>query len=254
MSFTSAPFTPVVGVTTSQKNPAQGSGNLPNQAISIKNISPYLLNVADASGSTVLLIDPFTTDIAYVDAETGAEIQITPVAIGISNPQTVSPSIYLTWFGPYEKVPSGYPYGLPGASQLAASLETLGAILTGIPVPLIGGAFQTVMTTPDFGVGTWLVNASVEISGLPSSPGSECQATFVSESATATFVGPNVATFRPNDVTPVTPGTTTIVLHLSFLAVVTAAGAFALQGAYHSGVAGQANITDTGWSAVLVGA
>ena len=139
MSFTSGPYSPSPGVDIVAQNPAAGSGNLSSQAAVIKNVSPYLLSVADGSGSVAGLIDPYTTDLVPLSADTGQQLSITPVSLGLSPAASVAPSVYITWFNVSEDVPGNYPYALPLVS-------IINDVTTPIPVVTVGGMAYASLT------------------------------------------------------------------------------------------------------------
>lgn len=139
MSFTSNPITPTAGVAFTAKNPAAGSGNLSSQAVIVKNVSPYLLSVADGSGSTVGLVDPYTTDLVPLEPNAGQSIEVTPTDLGLLPPGSVPPVIYLTWYSAAETVPGNYPFALPLTTIINDST-------TPIPVVTVGGMAYVSLT------------------------------------------------------------------------------------------------------------
>lgn len=139
MSFTSNPITPTAGETFTAQNPAAGAGNLSSQAVIVKNVSPYLLSVADGSGSTVGLVDPYTTDLVPLGANTGQQIEVTPTDLGLLPPGSVPPVIYLTWYAQSETVPGNYPFALPLTTIINDST-------TPIPVVTVGGMAYVSLT------------------------------------------------------------------------------------------------------------
>jgi len=139
--FTSGPYTPVSGEPFLAENPAFSSGNLSSQAAVIKNISPFLLSVADGSGQVAALVDPYTTDLAPLDNETGQQLEITPVNLGLTPAASVPPLVYITWYNVQEQIPGSYPYALP--------LETIvNDITTPIPVITVGSMAYASLTGP----------------------------------------------------------------------------------------------------------
>lgn len=149
MPFTSPPYSPISGTPIQAANPARGGGNVISTAAVIKNISSYLLNVGDGSGATIGLVDPYTTDLVTLSPTSGQALTITPQAIGLVPPQTVSVEIYVTWFQSGEPVPGNFPYALPLSSQVsvgglsvATGLFSSGANLQMLPAPPLGQAYR----------------------------------------------------------------------------------------------------------------
>jgi hypothetical protein len=142
VSTTSGPYSPVAGVVINAVSPIQGSGNVISAYAVVKNISPYLLQVASETGSTLALIDPYTTDIVALSPASSQAIAITPVTIGLVPPQTASSLIFVTWYQNAEPPPSGnYPYAVPLSNQieiggLSHAYATLNAS-SGNPVELL---------------------------------------------------------------------------------------------------------------------
>ena len=139
MSFTSNPITPVAGEEFIAQNPAAGSGNLSSQAVIVKNVSPYLLSVADGSGSIVGLVDPYTTDLVPLSADAGQQIEVTPTDLGLLPAGSVPPLVYLTWYAQSETVPGNYPFALPLTTIINDSS-------TPIPVVTVGGMAYASLT------------------------------------------------------------------------------------------------------------
>lgn len=132
MSQTSGPYPPVLNQIIEAQNPLQGSGNVQSVAVVIKNVSPYLLEVATGGGSLTALVDPFTSDIVVLDPTAGQQLAITPTSIGIVPPPGVMGAIYATWYQAGE-IPAGtYPFAIPlagnttsGGLEIATALSPL---------------------------------------------------------------------------------------------------------------------------------
>ena len=118
MAFVAGPYTPALGVEFRAENPAIGGGNVSSVAAVVKNISPLLLSVSSGEGAVVGLIDPFTTDLISLDAQAGQILNITPMSVGFLNLQTVTPTVYVTFYQGAEAPTGTYPYSIGGAAQL----------------------------------------------------------------------------------------------------------------------------------------
>lgn len=118
MPFVAGPYSPSLGTDIIAKNPALGGGNVSSSVAIVKNISSFLLQVASGEGSTVALIDPFTTDAVGLDAQAGQTLTITPLSVGFINLQTVTPKIYVLFYQANEPVSGNFPYSAGAAAQL----------------------------------------------------------------------------------------------------------------------------------------
>ena len=118
MPFVAGPFVPALGVEIRAENPALGGGNVSSVTAVVKNISPYLLQVASGEGSTIALIDPFTSDAVPLDPQAGQSLSLTPLSVGLINLQTVTPKIYVLFFQQTEPVSGNYPYSVGASAQL----------------------------------------------------------------------------------------------------------------------------------------
>lgn len=141
MSFTSGPYSPVAGQPFTAQNPAAGSGNLSSQAAVVKNVSPYLLQVADGGGSIAGLIDPYTTDLVPLSPTTGQQLEVTPLDLGLLPAASVAPSVFITWWSQQETVPGNYPFALPLTTIINDTS-------TPIPVVTVGSMAYASLTGP----------------------------------------------------------------------------------------------------------
>ena len=138
MSSTEGPIYPFRDQSFDARNPFLGSGNVVSQAVVIKNVSSYILEVASGTGKLLTIVDPFTTDLVSLGGDVSQELTITPRSQGFINLQTVIPAIYLTWYQDGEEIPGAYPYGVGGASQLQVSgLSTASADIVGASSALL---------------------------------------------------------------------------------------------------------------------
>lgn len=118
MPFVAGPYVPSLGAEIRAENPALGGGNVSSGTAVVKNISPFLLQVASGEGSTIALIDPFTSDAVPLDPQAGQSISLTPLSVGFINLQTVTPKIYVLFYQQSEPVSGNYPYSVGASAQL----------------------------------------------------------------------------------------------------------------------------------------
>jgi hypothetical protein len=117
--YLDGPLTPVAGVALQSQNPLLGSGNVTTIGADIRNISPFLLEVTNGSGTNIGLIDPFTRDWVPMDPTAGQLLTITPVDVGFVAPGTVVVSVYIMYYQAGETPPTNLPIPL-GATQVVA--------------------------------------------------------------------------------------------------------------------------------------